>query len=410
MNDFLTLDDLQDITGKTVLVRVDLNVPMKNGQVTDDSRIRAIFPTLKELADQKAKIVLLSHFGRPKGEKNPEFSLKPVMSALNAVLTEHQLDLKLRFHNDCIGPDTLNEINAMANGKILLCENLRFYSGEEKNDPAFAEQLAALGDIFVNDAFSAAHRAHASTYGLAELRPAYAGRLMEAELKALSAALESPARPVAAVVGGAKISTKLSVLNHLINKVDYLVLGGGMANTFLHAEGVNVGGSLHEADMAEEARNIMTAAKANGCKILLPQDVVVAKDFKENAPHRNCDIHHIAADEMALDLGEHSIADINTILAECRTILWNGPLGAFEIPPFDKATVEVARKAAQLTEDLTLTSVAGGGDTVSALEHAGVKHLFSYVSTAGGAFLEYIEGSDLPGVRILKEYAHKKAA
>jgi phosphoglycerate kinase len=393
MNDFLTLDDLQDITGKAVLVRVDLNVPMKDGKVTDDTRIRAIFPTLKELADKNAKIILLSHFGRPKGEKNPEFSLEPVMAAFNAILAEHQLDLKLRFHHDCVGQNTLNDISTMANGDVLLCENLRFYGGEEKNDPAFAEQLAALGDIFVNDAFSAAHRAHASTYGLATLRPAYAGRLMEAELKALSAALENPERPVAAVVGGAKISTKLSVLNHLINKVDYLILGGGMANTFLHAEGVDIGASLHEADMAEEARAIMAAAKDNGCKILLPQDVVVAKEFQENAPHRNCDIHHI-----------------NETLAECRTVLWNGPLGAFEIQPFDKATVEVAQKAAQLTEDLILTSVAGGGDTVSALEHAGVKHLFSYVSTAGGAFLEYIEGSDLPGVRILKEYAHKNAA
>lgn len=410
MNDFLTLDDLPDITGKAVLVRVDLNVPLQNGKVTDDTRLRAIFPTLKELADKKAKIILLSHLGRPKGKKNSDFTLAPVLKALQESLIEHRLDLTVAFHDDCIDDAVLEKIENLKNGGILLCENLRFYPGEEKNDPDFTKKLSNLGDIFVNDAFSAAHRSHASTYGLAELLPAYAGRLMEAELQALSAALENPARPVAAVVGGAKISTKLSVLNHLIKKVDHLILGGGMANTFLHAKGINVGGSLHEADMADEAKAIMNAAKTTNCDIWLPQDVIVAKDFKENAPHRNSNIDDIGAGEMALDLGKDSIADINNILSECRTILWNGPLGAFEIRPFDNATVKVAQKTAALTKDNLLTSIAGGGDTVSALEHAGVKDMFSYVSTAGGAFLEYIEGRDLPGVRILKEYAHKKAA
>lgn len=387
-----TLDDLGDVSGKTAVLRADFNVPLKDGVIGDDTRIRATLPTIKTLLEKGARVVILSHLGRPDGKPAPEYSLKPLVSRLSDLLGE-----TVGFTADCMDPP--------AGQKVVLMENLRFYAEEEENDRAFAERLAAHGDFFVNDAFSTAHRAHASTHALAELLPAYAGHLMAAEITALNAALEKPERPVAAIVGGAKVSTKLDVLNHLIEKTDVLVLGGGMANTFLAAEGFAVGKSLHEPDMLETARRIMAAAASSGCNIVLPADVVVAAEFAENAPSETVEINSIPADKMALDIGDKSVAHILSVLEGCKTVLWNGPLGAFEIKPFDKGTVKLAQYVAARTEDGTLTSIAGGGDTVAALAAAEVKDSFSYVSTAGGAFLEWIEGKILPAIAVLDKAA-----
>jgi phosphoglycerate kinase len=385
-----------DVAGKRVLVRADLNVPMKDGQVTDATRIERLAPTLKDLMARGAKVVVLSHFDRPKGKRVPSMSLAPLAPVLGKLLGR-----EVTFADDCIGPAAQKVVDGLKPGDVALLENLRFHAGEEANDPGFVKELAALGDIYVNDAFSAAHRAHASTEGLAHLLPAYAGLQMQAELEALTAALEDPRKPVMAIVGGAKISTKLDVLNHLAGKVDVLVIGGGMANTFLNAQGIDVGKSLCERDLADTAREILNNAKAKGCEILLPTDAVVADAFKAGAAASVCDIKAVPADKMILDVGPESVKALEAKLTACKTLLWNGPLGAFEIQPFDKATVSVARKAAALTEAGELISVAGGGDTVAALNVAGVTDKFTYVSTAGGAFLEWMEGKDLPGVKAL---------
>jgi len=397
---FKTLDDLpDDLTGKKVLVRVDLNVPMDGARVTDDTRLRAMLPTVLELSDRGAIVLLLSHFGRPKGENRPD------MSTAQLVMPLHRLaGRSVRFIEDCQGPEAERAIATMLPGNIGILENTRFHSGEEKNDPALARAMAALGDIYVNDAFSAAHRAHASTEGVAHLLPSYAGRAMEAELKALQRALGAPERPVAAVVGGAKVSTKLAVLGHLVGKVDHLIIGGGMANTFLAARGVNVGKSLCEHDLTGEANAIFDQADAAGCTIHLPYDVVVAKEFAPNPPSvRTVNVHEVAQDEMILDVGPAAVEALADALKNCRTLVWNGPLGAFETPPFDAATVSLAQTAAALTKEGSLVSVAGGGDTVAALNHAGVAQDFSFVSTAGGAFLEWMEGRTLPGVAALEQ-------
>ena len=395
MPDFKTLDDI-DVTDKVVLVRADLNVPMKDGHVTDATRLERLAPTLRELEQKGAKIVVMSHFGRPKGKVVPEMSLRPVAKALGDIL-----GAPVAFSMDCVGPAAAQNVDHIGEGGVLVLENLRFHAEEEKNDPAFAAKLAALGDIYVNDAFSSAHRAHASTEAIAHLLPSVAGRLMEAELKALGAALEAPKRPVAAVVGGAKISTKLELLGNLVAKVDRLILGGGMANTFLAAKGVAMGKSLVEGEMLDEARAIMVKADGAGCAILLPTDGVVAKEFKEGAASETVPVDAIPGDAMMLDVGPDSVRDLKAVLSECHTLVWNGPLGAFEIAPFDAGTSEVAREAARLTEAGALMSVAGGGDTVAALAKAGVLDRFTYVSTAGGAFLEWLEGKTLPGVAAL---------
>ncbi len=398
MSDFKTLDDLpENLTGKKVLVRVDLNVPMDGAKVTDDTRLRAMLPTVLELSDRGAIVLLLSHFGRPKGEVRPD------MSTAQLVLPLHRLTGRsVRFIEDCQGPEAARAITTMLPGNIGVLENTRFHLGEEKNDPALAKAMAALGDFYVDDAFSAAHRAHASTEGLAHLLPAYAGRAMEAELKALEKALGDPERPVAAVVGGAKVSTKLAVLGHLVGKVEHLIIGGGMANTFLAARGVDVGKSLCEHDLTGEAESIFERAEAAGCTIHLPYDVVVAKEFEANPPSlRTCNVHEVQADEMILDIGPAAVEALADVLKTCRTLVWNGPLGAFETPPFDAATVALAKTAAALTKEGSLVSVAGGGDTVAALNHAGVAQDFTFVSTAGGAFLEWMEGRTLPGVSAL---------
>lgn len=401
MKPFKTLDDMGDITGKIVLVREDLNVPMQDGAVSDDTRLRAAMPTINELSDRGAKVLVLAHFGRPKGERNPDMSLAPLAAPLAGVLGR-----PVSFIADCQGDDAKAAAAALANGAVAILENTRFHKGEEKNDPALVDAIAALGDYYVNDAFSAAHRAHASTEGLARKLPAFAGRSMEKELDALQAALGTPVKPVAAVVGGAKVSTKLDVLTNLMNKVDHLIIGGGMANTFLAARGVDVGKSLCEHDLADTANKIMDAADEAGCTIHLPYDVVVAKEFAANpASLRTCNVHEVAADEMILDVGPTAVEALGDVLKTCRTLVWNGPLGAFEIAPFDAATVALARTAAALTLEGTLTSVAGGGDTVAALNHAGVGDDFSFVSTAGGAFLEWMEGKDLPGVSALMQKA-----
>ena len=398
MNNFKTLDDLPaDLTGKRVLVRVDLNVPMNGASVADDTRLRALLPTVLELSDKHAIVLLLSHFGRPKGENRPDMSTAQLVRPL-AELTGRSV----RFIEDCQGPEAARAITTMLPGNIGILENTRFHDGEETNDPALAAGMAALGDLYVNDAFSAAHRAHASTEGIAHLLPSYAGRAMEAELKALEAALGNPQRPVAAVVGGAKVSSKLAVLGHLLGKVDHLIIGGGMANTFLAARGVMVGKSLYEKDLLGEAEAIFERADAAGCTIHLPYDVVVAKEFAPNPPSvRTANVHEVAPDEMILDIGPAAVEALGDVLKTCRTLVWNGPLGAFETPPFDAATVALARTAAALTEDGTLVSVAGGGDTVAALNQAGVAGEFTFVSTAGGAFLEWMEGRTLPGVAAL---------
>jgi phosphoglycerate kinase len=400
MSKFRTLDDLpEDLNGKRVLVRVDLNVPMDGAKVTDDTRLRALLPTVLELSDRKAIVLLLSHFGRPKGENRPD------MSTAQLVLPVHRLaGRSVRFIEDCQGPEAARAITTMLPGNIGILENTRFHLGEEKNDPELAKGIAALGDYYVNDAFSAAHRAHASTEGVAHLLPSFAGRAMEAELKALERALGNPERPVAAVVGGAKVSTKLAVLGHLVGKVDHLIIGGGMANTFLAARGVNVGKSLCEHDLTGEANAIFDRADEAGCTIHLPYDVVVAKEFAPNPPSlRTCNVHEVQPDEMILDVGPAAVEALADALKNCRTLVWNGPLGAFETPPFDAATVALARTAAALTKEGSLVSVAGGGDTVAALNHAGVAGDFTFVSTAGGAFLEWMEGRTLPGVAALEQ-------
>jgi phosphoglycerate kinase len=396
MKRFRTLDDLpDDLGGNGALVRVDFNVPMKNGIITDDTRLRVAVPTIQDLRAKKAAVVLLSHFGRPNGKVVPEMSLKPILGALSDML-----GTKVRFCEDLEHP-YLNAENIDAGG-VLLLENLRFMPGEEKNDPKFAQLLAQCGDLWVNDAFSAAHRAHASTEGLGHVLPAYAGRSMQAELDALGKALDAPQRPVAAIVGGAKVSTKLDLLGNMVAKVNVLIIGGGMANTFLVAQGKNVGKSLAERDLAETARAILAKAKEQGCEIVLPVDAVAAKEFKANAPSRVVSVDAVGDDEMILDIGPQSIAQAVSTLARVKTLVWNGPFGAFELEPFDKGTVAVAEAAAALTAAGKLVSVAGGGDTVAALNAAGVAERFSYVSTAGGAFLEWMEGKSLPGVEILR--------
>ncbi|WP_068297253.1 phosphoglycerate kinase [Pararhodobacter sp. CCB-MM2] len=391
---FKTLDQI-DFAGKTALVRVDINVPFENGQVSDFTRIDAVLPTIRDIAAAGGKVVLLAHFGRPKGKVVPEMSLRQVQPALEA-----RLGQPVAFAEDCIGKPAKDAVSALKPGEVLLLENTRFHAGEEKNDKMLAAGLAALGDVYVNDAFSAAHRAHASTEGIAKLLPSCAGRLMEAELTALDAALGNPQRPVVAVVGGAKVSTKLDLLGNLITKVDALVIGGGMANTFLAAMGQPVGTSLCEHDLADTAREIITKAKAVGCKLVLPVDLVVAREFKAHADHQI--VTECPADAMILDAGPASVEQIADIFSGSRTLIWNGPLGAFELEPFDTATNSAARKAAELTRAGTLVSVAGGGDTVAALNRAGAAQDFTYISTAGGAFLEWMEGKELPGVAALE--------
>jgi phosphoglycerate kinase len=396
---FKILDDLpDDLTGKKVLVRVDLNVPMEGAKVTDDTRLRAMLPTVLELSDRGAIVLLLSHFGRPKGESRPD------MSTAQLVLPLHRLaGRSVRFIEDCQGPEAERAIGTMLPGNIGILENTRFHTGEEKNDPELAKAMAALGDYYVNDAFSSSHRAHASTEGITHFLPSFAGRAMEAELNALERALGNPEHPVAAVVGGAKVSTKLAVLTHLGGKVDHLIIGGGMANTFLAARGINVGKSLAEHELAGEANSIFDRAEEAGCTIHLPYDVVVAKEFAPNPPGvRTVNVHEVQADEMILDVGPAAVEALADVLKTCRTLVWNGPLGAFEIPPFDAATVALAKTAAALTKEGSLVSVAGGGDTVAALNHAGVADDFTFVSTAGGAFLEWMEGRTLPGVAALE--------
>ena len=390
-----TIDDVA-LAGKVVLTRVDINVPMEGGVVTDTTRIDKIRPTVEDIIARGGKVVLLAHFDRPKGKVVPEMSLSHVVAAV-----ETSLGRRVVFGSDCVGPPAQAAIKAAGPGDVVLLENTRFHAGEEKNDPAFAAELAALGDIFVNDAFSAAHRAHASTEALARLLPSAAGRLMEAELRALEAALGTPQRPLVAVVGGAKVSTKLDLLGNLVTKVDHLVIGGGMANTFLSAQGIEVGKSLAERDMATTARDILAKAKAAGCVIHLPVDVVVAAEFKAGAASSTVKVNACPADQMILDAGPMTVAEITKVFETCRTLIWNGPLGAFEIPPFDAATMAAARVAARLTREGKLISVAGGGDTVSALNQAGAAADFTFISTAGGAFLEWMEGKELPGVAAL---------
>jgi phosphoglycerate kinase len=399
MGDIRTLDDLGDVAGRTVLVRLDLNVPMQDGEVTDASRIERSVPTVAELRDKRAKVVVLSHFGRPKGRRESSMSLRPLCRPLGRALG----GIEVAFAEDCIGEPAERAVAALQPGGVLLLENLRFHPGEEKNEPAFADQLARLGERYVNDAFSASHRAHASITGLAERLPSAAGRLMQAEIEALSRALDHPDRPLAAVIGGAKVSTKVEVLGNLIEKVDLLVLGGGMANTFLYARGTPVGRSLCEKDLAATAREIMAKAEARNCQIVLPIDGRIATEFKAGARSSVVPIELVPEEAMILDIGPGSAEQIQGAIARCETLVWNGPLGAFEIPPFDAGTTAVARMVAERTQAGKLMSVAGGGDTLAALAHAGVLEQFSYVSTAGGAFLEWLEGKELPGVAVLKK-------
>jgi phosphoglycerate kinase len=396
MSAYRTLNDF-DPKGKRVLLRADLNVPMAGGAVSDRTRLERLAPTITELADRGAKVLVASHFGRPKGARVPEMSLEPVAKELGAILGR-----EVEFAPDCIGDAAMNASANLPDGGILVLENARYHAGEEANDPTFARALADLADVFVNDAFSAAHRAHASTEGVAYLLPSYAGRLMQAELEALAGALGAPERPVLAVVGGAKIATKLDLLGNLISRVDHLAIGGGMANTFLAAMGVDVGKSLCEHEMAETAREILKRADEGGCEIILPSDVVIAPEFAEGAHTRVVPVDAVPDDQMILDIGPGSAAGLAARLAEMRTLVWNGPMGAFEVPPFDGGTVAVAQAAADATHRNGLLSVAGGGDTVAALNHAGVSARFSYVSTAGGAFLEWLEGKALPGVVALE--------
>ena len=395
MSEFKTIDS-EPVSGKRVLVRVDLNVPMKNGKVTDATRIERAAPTLRELADKGARVIVLSHFGRPDGKRVPEMSLKPLVEPLSKALGK-----PVAFAEDCIGPQAEAAVKELKPGAVLLLENLRFHKEEEKNDKGFVDQLSTLGDIYVNDAFSAAHRAHASTEGVAHRLPALAGRLMQAELEALHKALGHPKRPVCAVVGGAKVSTKLDLLGNLVGRVDKLIIGGGMANTFLQAQGIKVGKSLSEKDLGKTALEILAKAKAAKCEVLLPVDVVVAAEFKAGAASKVVDANACPDDRMILDVGPRSVALYEEHVRASATLVWNGPLGAFEIKPFDAGTVALAKTAADLTQAGKLLSVAGGGDTVAALAAAGVEDQFSYVSAAGGAFLEWMEGKTLPGVAAL---------
>jgi phosphoglycerate kinase len=394
---FKTLDDMGDIAGKRVLVRVDLNVPMDGHHVSDDMRLRAAVPTLSELSDRGAIVLVLAHMGRPSGKRDAAESLLQVVPSLAAVLGRD-----VSFIDDCLGDTTRAAVSALLPGAIAVLENTRFHLGEEANDPAYAAEIASLGDLYVNDAFSTAHRAHASTEGVARLLPAFAGRSMQSELDALERALGAPERPVVAVVGGAKVSTKLDVLRHLVAKVDHLIIGGGMANTFLAARGVKVGKSLCEHDLAATANAILDAADAANCTVHLPYDVVVAREFVAHAASRVVNVHEVASNEMILDVGPSAVEALGDVLKTCRTLVWNGPMGAFETPPFDAATVALAQIAAALTQSGELVSVAGGGDTVAALNHAGVADRFTFVSTAGGAFLEWMEGRPLPGIEILR--------
>ena len=396
MSSFRTLDQA-DVKGKRVLLRVDLNVPMENGQVSDATRIERVAPTITELAGKGAKVIILAHFGRPKGP-DPKESLKPVVAAV-----EQTVKRPVAFAGDCIGPTAEAAVAAMQPGGILCLENTRFHKGEEKNDPAFVAELAKLGDLWVNDAFSAAHRAHASTEGLGHKLPAYAGRTMQAELDALDKALGTPKRPVVAIVGGAKVSTKLDLLENLITKVQGLVIGGAMANTFLHAQGMNVGKSLVEKDLAGTARRILDKAERASCAIILPVDATVAFHFQAHAPSQAYGVDAIPSDGMMLDVGDQSVERIKGAIDDASTLVWNGPMGAFEMQPFDKGTVEIARHTAARTKAGKVISVAGGGDTVAALNAAGVADSFTYVSTAGGAFLEWMEGKALPGVEVLRQ-------
>ena len=394
--DYNTLDDLA-VKGKRVLVRADLNVPLKDGVVTDATRIERQAPTIRELAEKGARVILLSHFDRPKGKVVPSMSLKPVVAPLAKAVGR-----AVAFAEDCVGPKAQAAVAALKDGDVLLLENTRFHAGEESNDPDFTKQVAALGDIFVNDAFSAAHRAHATTTGLAHLMPSAAGRSMERELTHLQKALGNPERPLLAVVGGAKVSTKIELLQNLVGRVEVLVIGGAMANTFLAAQGIAIGKSLYEPDHLETARKVMHMATESGAVILLPTDVVVAKEFKQDADHRTVAVGDIEPDEMVLDVGPASIQAFENRLVTTKTLVWNGPFGAFETRPFDAGTVAAAKAVAAATKSAHLLSVAGGGDTVAALVHAGVEDDFSYVSTAGGAFLEWLEGKELPGVEALK--------
>ncbi|MBF0374910.1 MAG: phosphoglycerate kinase [Alphaproteobacteria bacterium] len=402
MPSFRTLDDL-DVRGKRVLVRADLNVPMKDGKVTDATRIERSAATFADLAKAGARVVIITHFGRPKGKPNPDMSLRPLIEPISKALGGRPV----AFAEDCIGPAASVVVDALKDGEVCLLQNVRFHAEEEKNDLDFAKKLAALGDVYVNDAFSTAHRAHSSTEAIARLLPAAAGRLMQAELVALAKALEKPTRPVAAVVGGAKVSTKLELLGNMVGRVDMLVIGGGMANTFLFALGTDIGKSLCEKEMADTVRQIMEKAKAANCDIVLPTDAVIAREFKDGAASEVVPVGKVPADAMILDAGPDSVKTIVAKLAGCKTLVWNGPLGAFEIRPFDEATNAVAREAAALTVAGKLLTVAGGGDTVAALAHAGVDQKFSYVSTAGGAFLEWLEGKTLPGVAALEDAAKK---
>ena len=401
MTTFKNIKSLGALAGKRVLLRADLNVPMKTDEdghreVTDDTRILSVTPTIKALADAGARVLVLSHFGRPKGERNPDMSLEPLGQPL-----ANATGLPVSYIDDCIGDEVLDVIDAMEDGSVLLLENVRFYQAETDNDADFAAELAKNADFFVNDAFSCCHRAHASTVGIAEILPSAAGLALEKELIALEGALGNPVHPVAALVGGAKVSTKLDVLTNLVAKVDHLIIGGGMANTFLAAQGIDVGASLCEHGLADTANSILKNAKKAGCKIHLPDDVVVAKEFAANAENRTTTSDDVASDEMILDVGAATAAKVAEALNDCNTLIWNGPMGAFEIEPFDVATVTVAKAAGALTEDGTLVSLAGGGDTVAALNHAGVAEQFSHISTAGGAFLEWMEGKELPGVKVL---------
>jgi phosphoglycerate kinase len=397
MTDFATLDDV-DVDGKRVLVRVDLNVPVQDGKITDNTRIERVVPTLAELAERGARVVVLSHFARPKGRIVPSMSLAPLAGPLSVALKGRAVT----FVPSCVGPEVRTAVASLAKSDVLLLENLRFHSGEEQNDPKFVAELAVLGEIYVSDAFSAAHRAHASTVGLATALPAVAGRLMQAELEALERALERPARPLVAVVGGVKVSSKLAVLGHLISKVDTLVVGGGMANTFLYAQGIGVGRSLCEVELADKAREILHQAESAGRKILLPIDAVTATRFAADAPRDVVAIDQVATDAMILDVGPKTLEIFDSCLSTARTVVWNGPLGAFEVSGFDEGTSRAAQAVAHRTISGELVSVAGGGDTVAALSHAGVCDDFSYVSTAGGAFLEWLEGKPLPGVNALR--------
>ena len=394
---FRTLDDAPSLAGKTALVRVDFNVPMEGGKVTEDTRLRVALPTIEKLRNAGARVALLAHFDRPKGQRVPSMSLRPVVDDL-----ERLLGAPVRFAEDCVGDEAKTVLADVGPGGVVLLENVRFHPGEEKNDPAFAAQLAELGDLYVNDAFSAAHRAHASTEGLARLLPAYAGESMRRELDALDAALGKPQKPVIGIVGGAKVSTKLDLLKNLVGRLDRLAIGGGMANTFLFAQGVDIGGSLAEKDMADTARDILAEAEAKGCEILLPIDVVVATEVKAGAQTRTVLAREeIGAGEKILDAGPLTVEKLVKAMALSRTLIWNGPLGVFEVPPFDAATVKAAQAAAKLAKSGALVAVAGGGDTVAALHHAGVADDMTFVSTAGGAFLEWMEGKSLPGVEAL---------